>query len=83
VDVSKKEKEKEKKKVHNTQDTVTELKKVNKLMGPSDVSSISLGQEKKAMTKGNAGGGGGIWEGKWKGVGEEGNMIWHWVTEKD
>ena len=52
MDVSKKEKEKEKKKVHNTQDTVTELKKVNKLKYPSEDPSVPLGREKKTIRSG-------------------------------
>ena len=40
----------------------TELKKVNKLKGPSKDASVPLGREKKATTSGE----GGIWEGKWR-----------------
>mgnify|MGYP007107459760 CR=1 FL=1 len=61
----------------------TELKKVNKLKGPSEDARAPLGREKKAITSGEGGrdlgekvdGVGGQWV--------EGNLIWYWVREKD
>jgi hypothetical protein len=41
----------------------TELKKLNKLNGPSEDTSVPLGREKKTITSGE----GGVWEGKWTG----------------
>ena len=63
----------------NTQDTIHRTQKVNKLKGPSEDASVPLGREKKAIT-GDGGEGPGR-ESRWGG--EAGNMIWHWVGEKD
>ena len=41
--------------VQNTQDTVQELRKINKLKGPSEVASLPLGRERKAITTGEGG----------------------------
>ena len=45
----------------------TELKKVNKLKGPSEDASVPLGREKKAITSGERGK----------------NLIWYWMREKE
>jgi len=54
----------------------TELRKVNKLKGPSEDTSVPLGREKKATTVGEGGRG---LRGKGDGEGGEGNVIWYWV----
>ena len=63
----------------------TELKMVNKLKCPSEDSSVLLGREKIAFTRGD--GERGTWKGKWTGWGGrgrgEGNLIWYWVREKN
>jgi hypothetical protein len=66
-------------KVHNTQNTVYRTQKVDKLKGPSEDTSVPPGKGKKAITKGEKW----TWEGKGMRWGEEGNMIWYWVGEKD
>jgi hypothetical protein len=48
MDISKKQTNKQNKKVQNTQDS-TELKKVNKLKGPSEDASMPLGRKKKTF----------------------------------
>ena len=54
--------QKKKYRIHKIQST--KLKKINKLKGPSEDTSIPLGREKKEITSGE----GGAWEGKWMGV---------------
>ena len=61
----------------------TEFKRLNKLKCPSEDASVPLGREKKAITSGE---GGRDLGGKVDGVGKwrvEGNLMWHWVREKD
>ena len=61
----------------------SELKKVNKLKGPSEEASVPLGREKKAITSGEGGMDlGGKVDGGGQ-IGLEGNLIWYWVREKD
>jgi hypothetical protein len=59
-----------------------ELTKVNKLKGPSEDASVSLGREKKTITSGE---GERDLRGKvdWGEGWGEGNLIWYWVREKD
>ena len=57
----------------------TELKKINKLKGPSEDASVLLGREKKPSTRGI----GGTWERKKMGECGDGNMVRYWVGEKD
>ena len=54
----------------------TELKKINRVKGPSEDVSVLLGREKKTITR---------WEGTWKGegMGRRENMIRYWGREKD
>jgi hypothetical protein len=63
----------------------TEFKRLNKLKCPSEDDSVPLGRKKKAIKVGwreglgresRWGGGGGA-------MGGYGNLIWHWVREKD
>jgi hypothetical protein len=62
----------------------TQLKKVNKLKGPSENPSVPLEREKKAITSGEGreepGRESGLDVAGWVG---EGNLIWYWVSEKD
>jgi hypothetical protein len=55
-----------KKKSRMPRKQATELKKVNKLKGPSEDASVLLGREEKAITSGE---GGKDLEGKWAGGG--------------
>ena len=54
----------QKKYIQNNQDTVHRTQKVNKLKGPSEDTSVTLGREKKAITC----------EGKWTGLGGSGRQ---------
>jgi len=57
----------------------TEFKKFNNLKGPSEDASVSLGREKKAITRGKGGR-----DLRGRGIGEgEGNVIWYWVGVKE
>jgi hypothetical protein len=60
----------------------TELKKVNKLKGPSKDASVLCGREKRAITSGKEGRNLGGNMGKWK-EREEGNLIWYKVRENE
>jgi hypothetical protein len=62
VDISQKKKKKKKYRIPRIQST--EFKKVNKLKGPNEDTSIPLGREKKAITEGWGQKEGGIWVGK-------------------
>jgi hypothetical protein len=59
-------------------------KKVNKLKGPDEDTSVPLGREKKTITRGE---GGEDLRGKVDDGGQggraEGNLIWYWMREKD
>jgi hypothetical protein len=65
VDISQKKKKKKKYRIPKIQST--ELKKVNKLKGPSEEASVPLGREKKAITSWE----GGAWERTVNGCGWE------------
>jgi hypothetical protein len=57
----------------------TEFKKLNKLKGPSEDTSVPLGREKKVVTSGEEGREG-PWRERGQGRGEwevEGNLIWY------
>jgi hypothetical protein len=58
----------------------TELKRINKLKGPSEDSSVPLGWEKETITRWECGRDLGE---KVDGEVEEGNMMCYWVGEKD
>ena len=62
ISKKKKKKKKRKKKYRILKIQFTELKKVNKLKGPSEEASVPLGREKKTITRGE---GGRTQEGKW------------------
>ena len=82
MDASQKQTNKQKYRVHKIQST--EFKRLNKLMYPTEDTSVPLGREKKAITSGEGGNdlGGKVDRvgGQW---GVEGNPIWYWVREKD
>jgi hypothetical protein len=78
--LAKKKKKQTKKKVQNTQNTATELKKVNKLKCPSENSSFPLGRENKAVTSGE--GGRELGRKVDGGRGKRGTSIWYWMREK-
>jgi hypothetical protein len=62
----------------------TELKKVSKLKCPNEDTPQSHLEEKRKQSQ--VWRDGGIWEGKWTGRilgGEEVNLIWYWVREKN
>ena len=72
--------QKKKKKYRISKIQSTELKKVNKLKGPNEDTSVPFGREKKKQSQ--VGWEGGTWKGKWTRrleegveVGGEGNMI--------
>jgi hypothetical protein len=75
VDISQKKKE-EKKKYRITKIQSSELKKVNKLKGPSEDTSVLLGREKKAITRAEGG------TERESGHGGRGIMMWCWVRGK-
>ena len=72
-----KQKQKRKKEYRTPRIQLIKLKKVNQLKGPSEDTSIPLGQKKGRREGGESLG----WE-RGQG-GEEGNMIKYWVREKD
>jgi hypothetical protein len=57
----------------------TELKKINKLKGPTENISIPHGREKKTITRGE----GGTLVGKLTVLGAEWYMIQYWVKDKE
>jgi len=57
----------------------TELKKDNKLKGPSKDTSVPLGREKKATTRSGIE----TWRERGWDQGREGNMTRYWVGEKE
>jgi hypothetical protein len=80
--IRKKKKRREKKKKKKKKIQNTELKKLNKLKGSSEDSSVPFGREKNTVTSEEEV----TWEGKCTGLGRsgvEGNLIWYWVREKD
>jgi hypothetical protein len=64
--------------------TPQKSKNVSKLRCPNEDPSQSHSEEKRKQSQ--VWRDGGIWEGKWTGRilgGEEGNLIWYWVREKN
>jgi hypothetical protein len=60
----------------------TELRKLKKLKCPSKDCSVPFGREKKTITNGEEEMDLGQKVDGGRGVGEEGTLIWHWVSEK-